>query len=197
MKKKDLLLSLVSSVLLILSFPNFDLEFLAWFAFVPLLYVTHGKTPLHAFTLGFLTGFISYLGIIYWIIVAVHTYGNIPLLVSAFILLLLVGYLSLFTGAFGFLTRVVPLSSGIQTILLFPILWTALEYLRSFFLTGFPWAILGYSQHLNLPFIQMADITGPYGLSFVILLVNATLFWILRQWPKRAFPLKEVVVTVI
>src|SRR5512139_2557378 len=132
MKKKDLLLSLLSGVLLILSFPNFDLEFLAWFAFVPLLYAIHGKTPLRAFTLAFLTGLISYLGIIYWIIVAIHTYGNVPLLVSALILLLLVGYLSLFTGTFGFLARVVPLPSGIQTILFLPILWTALEYLRSF-----------------------------------------------------------------
>jgi apolipoprotein N-acyltransferase len=197
MKKKDLLLSFLSSVLLILSFPTFDLEFLAWFAFVPLLYAIHGKTPFHAFTLGFLTGFISYLGIIYWIIVAVHTYGNISLLVSAFILLLLVGYLSLFTGVFGLLTRVVPLSSGIQTILFLPILWTALEYLRSFLLTGFPWAYLGYSQYLNLPFIQMADLTGPYGPSFVILLVNTTLFWILRQWIDKTFPVREVVFTLL
>ena len=197
MKKRDLLLSLFSGVLLILSFPNFDLEFLAWFAFVPLLYAIEGKGRLHAFTLGFLTGLISYLGILYWIIVAVHTYGNIPLLLSGVILLLLVGYLSLFTGTFAFLTRVVPLSSGIQTILFFPILWTALEYLRSFFLTGFPWANLGYSQYLNLPFIQMADITGPYGLSFVILLVNATLFWILRQWINKTFPVREVIVTLL
>jgi apolipoprotein N-acyltransferase len=197
MQKKDLLLSLLSGAFLILSFPNFDLEFLAWFAFVPLFYAIHGKTRLQAFTLGFLTGLISYLGILYWIIVAVHTYGNIPLILSGFILLLLVGYLSLFTGMFAFLTRVVPLYSGIQTILFFPILWSALEYLRSFLLTGFPWANLAYSQYLNLPFIQMADITGPYGLSFVILLVNATLFWILRQWVNKTFPVREVVLTLL
>ncbi len=197
MKKRDLLLSILSGVLLILSFPNFDLQFLAWFALVPLLYAIDGKTPLHAFSLGFFCGFISNLGILYWVIVAVHTYGNIPLIWSAFILLLLVGYLSLFIGAFAFLVWIVPSSSGIQTILFLPILWTALEYLRSFFLTGFPWANLGYSQYLNLPFIQMADITGPYGLSFVILLVNATLFWILRQWISKTFPVREVVVTLL
>jgi len=197
MKKRNILLSLLSGVLLILSFPNFDLEFLAWIAFVPLLYAIDGKTRLQAFALGFLTGLVSYLGILYWIIVAVHTYGNIPLLISALILLLLVGYLSLFTGTFAFLTRRVPLSSGIQTILFFPILWSALEYLRSFFLTGFPWANVGYSQHLNLPFIQMADFTGPYGLSFVILLVNSTLFWTLRQWIDRTFPVREVLITLL
>jgi len=196
MKKKDLLLSLLSGILLILSFPSFDLEFLAWFGLVPLLYAIEGKGPYRSFKLGCLTGIVSFLGILYWIVVAVHTYGNIPLIPSVLILLLLVAYLSLFIGAFTFLTRLIQMRSGVETLLFTPFLWVALEYLRSFLLTGFPWAILGYSQYLNLPFIQMADVTGAYGLSFVILLVNATLFWILRQWPKRVLPLKEVIVTV-
>jgi len=182
MKKRDILLSLLSGILLILSFPNFDLEFLAWVALVPLLYSIEGKGAFHSFELGFLTGLISFLGILYWIIVAVHTYGNIPLILSGLILLLLVVYLSLFIGAFTFFTRLIQIRSGLQTILFAPLLWVALEYPRSFLLTGFPWANLGYSQYLNLPFIQMADITGTYGLSFVIVLVNATLFYVLRQW---------------
>jgi apolipoprotein N-acyltransferase len=197
MKKRDILLSLLSGILLILSFPNFDLEFLAWFALVPLFYSIDGKGLGHSFKLGFLAGIISFLGILYWIIVAVHTYGNVPLILSGFILLLLVAYLSLFIGAFTFLTRFIQIRSGLQTILFTPVLWVALEYLRSFLLTGFPWANLGYSQYLNLPFIQMADITGPYGPSFVILLVNATLFGGLHQWSKKTFPFKEVIITVI
>lgn len=197
MKKRDILLSLLSGILLILSFPNFDFEFLAWIAFIPLFYSIEGKGLYHSFMLGFLTGIISFLGIIYWIIVAVHTYGNVPLILSGFILLLLVVYLSLYAGTFTYLTRLIQIRSGLQTLLFTPFLWVALEYLRSFLLTGFPWANLGYSQHLNLPFIQMADITGAYGLSFVILLANATLFWVLRQWSKRAFPFKEVIITAI
>jgi len=197
MKKKDLLLSLLSGILLILSFPNFDLEFLAWFALVPLFYAIEGKGTFHSFLLGFLTGIVSFLGILYWIIVAVHTYGNIPLILSGIILLLLVLYLSLFIGVFTFLIRYIQMRLKLQTILFAPLLWVSLEYLRSFFLTGFPWANLGYTQYLNLPFIQMADITGTYGLSFVILLVNATLFDVIRQWPKKAFPVREVVITGI
>ena len=197
MKKKDLLSSLLSGILLILSFPNVDLEFLAWFALVPLFYSIEGKGLFQSFKLGFLTGLISFLGILYWIIVAVHTYGNVPLILSGFILLLLVGYLSLFIGAFAFLTRFIQTRSGFQTILFAPILWAALEYLRSFFLSGFPWANLGYSQYLNHPFIQMADITGVYGLSFVIVLVNATLYWVFHQWSKKIFPIREVVITAL
>ncbi len=197
MKKKDILLSLFSGILLILSFPNFDLELLAWVALVPLFYAIAGKGLYHSFILGFLTGLVSFLGILYWIIVAVHTYGNVPLILSGFILLLLVVYLSLFIGAFTFLTRFIQIRSGLQTILFTPVLWAALEYLRSFLLTGFPWANLGYSQYLNLPFIQMADVTGPYGLSSVILLVNAALFRVLHPWSKRTFPFKEAGFTVI
>ena len=197
MRKRDILLSLLSGILLILSFPNFDLEFLAWFALVPLLYSIDGKGLVHSFKLGFLTGIISFLGILYWIIVAVHTYGNVPLILSGLTLLLLVVYLSLFIGVFTFLTRLIQIRLRIQTILFAPILWAALEYLRSFLLTGFPWANLGYSQYLNLPFIQMVDMTGVYGLSFVIVLVNATLFWVLHQWSKKTFPFKEVITTAI
>jgi apolipoprotein N-acyltransferase len=197
MKKRDVLLAPLSGILLILSFPNFDLEFLAWFALVPLFYSIEGKGLFHGFRLGFLTGLVSFLGILYWIIVAVHTYGNVPLILSGFILLLLVVYLSLFIGAFAFLTRFIQIRSGLRTILFSPLLWVALEYLRSFLLTGFPWANLAYSQYLNLPFIQMAEITGPYGPSFVIVLVNATLFFVLYHWSKRTFPFREVVVTVI
>ena len=197
MKKRDILLSLLSGILLILSFPHFDLEFLAWFALVPVLYSIEGKGFVDSFKLGFLTGTVSFLGILYWIIVAVHTYGNVPLILSALILLLLILYLSLFIGAFTFLARLIQMRLRIQTILFAPFLWVALEYLRSFLLTGFPWANLGYSQYLNLPFIQMADITGVYGLSFVILLVNATLFSALHQWAQKTFPFKEFLITAI
>jgi apolipoprotein N-acyltransferase len=197
MRKRDILLSLLSGVLLILSFPNFDLEFLAWVALVPLLWAVDGQGVWNSFKLGFLTGLVSFLGIIYWIIVAVHTYGNVSIIPSVLILLLLVGYLSLFIGAFTFLNRFIQIRLGLQTILLAPLLWVSLEYLRSFFLTGFPWASLGYSQYINLPFIQMADITGIYGLSFVILLVNASLYMVLLQWSKRTFPLREVVITIL
>jgi apolipoprotein N-acyltransferase len=197
MKKKEVIGSLLSGLLLILSFPHFGLEFLAWFALVPLFYSIEGKGVFRSFELGFLTGVLSFLGIIYWIIVAVHTYGNVPLILSGLILLLLVVYLSLFIGAFTCLTRLIQIRSGVQTILFTPFLWVTLEYLRSFLLTGFPWANLGYSQYLNLPFIQMADITGTYGLSFAIILVNATLFGVAHQWSKKTFPLKEVILTGI
>jgi apolipoprotein N-acyltransferase len=196
-KKKDVFLSIIAGLLLVFSFPNFDLEFLAWFALVPLFLALEGKSLLHSFISGFITGFVSFLGILYWIIVAVHTYGNVPLLLSGPILLLLVAYLSLFIGTFTSLFHFLQKRTSLPMLVLAPCLWVSLEYLRSFFLTGFPWANLGYSQYLNLPFVQVADITGVYGLSFAILLVNVTLYLILNRWPRRQFPYREAVLTTL
>ena len=136
MKKKDLLLSFLSGILLVLSFPNFDLEFLVWFALVPLFYFIEEKGLWSSFKYGFLIGFISFLGILYWINVAIHNYGNVPLIPSILILLLLVGYLSLFVATFAFLYRFIQIRLGWETLLLAPLLWVSLEYLRSFFLSA-------------------------------------------------------------
>jgi len=95
------------------------------------------------------------------------------------------------------ITRLVQMHFGSRTIILTPFLWVGLEYLRSILLTGFPWADLGHSQYLNLPFIQIADITGVYGLSFIILWVNITLYLVLHQWPAKIFPYREVLISVI
>ena len=197
MKKRDVLLSLLSAMLLILSFPNFDLEFLAWFAFVPLLVALEDKGCLRALVLGWSTGFVSFLGILYWIIVAVHTYGNVPLIPSGLILLLLVAYLGLFFATFAFLHRLLQEHFGFHAIIFVPFLWVSLEHLRSFLLTGFPWANVGHSQYLNLPFIQIADVAGVYGLSFVILWVNVTLYLVLHQWTKKIFPYREVAISLV
>lgn len=197
MKKRDILGCGVSALLLIFSYPNFDFGFLAWGALVPLFYVMEEKTLKTSFKLGFLTGLFSFVGILYWIIIAVHRYGNIPLIPSILILLLLVCYLSLYVGAFVLLIRFLQMSLGIKFIIFAPFLWVALEYLRSFLLTGFPWANLSHSQYLNLPFIQMTEITGVYGLSFAIVMVNLTVYSILRQWPKKTFPTSEVAISIL
>ena len=55
-------------------------------------------------------------------------------------------------------------------------LWVLLEYLRAHLLSGFGWALLGYSQYLNLPIIQIADIFGAYGVSFLVMMGNVAVY---------------------
>lgn len=142
--------------------------FVAWVILVPLLLVIKNKTPKHAFWLAYFYGFIFFLTTIYWIY---H--------VTIFGLILLVAYLAIYFGIFGFLVHLWGQSpSGtVPNLALFviPALWVSLEYIRAHLFTGFGWALLGYSQYLNLPIIQIADITGAYGVSFLIVMANVAI----------------------
>jgi len=167
--------SFLSGILLILSFPKFGRGFIAWVALVPLIYSLKDiKSLSTAFSLGFITGLTCHIGILYWITYVVVRYGNLPYYAGISAMLLLAVYLSLYTAMFGagvyyFREKSVP---NIFTI---PVLWTVLEYAKSHLLTGFPWENLAYSQYGYLPFIQIADITGIYGITFIIIMINVTI----------------------
>ena len=78
-----------------------------------------------------------------------------------------------------------------------PVLWVCLEYCKSFLLTGFPWENLGYSQYLNFYLIQFADIVGVFGLSFLIVLVNVSIFEVINKRSKREYILAAVVFLIL
>jgi apolipoprotein N-acyltransferase len=176
---KDYLLAILSGVLLTLSFPKADISVLAWFAFVPLLLAIASKRPAVAFRLGFVCGLSAYAGILYWLNIVMTLYGKLPLALSFFLFMVLSAYLALYIGVIAMLVRKGDIS-GISPVLSFPILWVGFEFLRSFLLTGFPWACLGYSQYRLLPLIQISDVTGVYGLSFLIAMTNVVLLQIIK-----------------
>jgi apolipoprotein N-acyltransferase len=197
-QRLDYFWAALSGGLLVLSFPIVNLWPVAWFFLVPLLLCIRGKKGKDAFLLGAFAGAIAYLGLIYWVVVAVHRYGNIPLPLAIPILLLLVIYLSLYWGAFAFLASYVREKGEWIALLTFPALWVGLEYLRSFLLSGFPWALVGYSQYLNTPIVQIADITGVYGVSFLLILCNTLLFlWIVRWRGRKGVPLQVTIFTIV
>jgi len=162
--EKEIFFCILSATLLILSFPRFDIEFLAWFGFAPLLFAIKNKSKAQAFLFSYLTGVVFWLGIIYWL---VHV--TLPGLI------ILVLYLALYFGLFGLIVSTYLLPTTYY-LLFIPSIWVILEFIRSHLFTGFPWALLGYSQYLNLPFIQIADITGAWGVSFLVMLVNVGLY---------------------
>jgi apolipoprotein N-acyltransferase len=174
---KNYLTAIISGLLLAFAFPRFNLEFLAWFALVPLLFAIYGGSARRALKLGFVTGLVFYFITLSWVTNTLINYGNIPTVVSWLILTLLVAYMSLYLGLFAFLVNRFGKSHPVSIFLLAPVTWTALEYLRSTHsIYGFSWQGLGYSQFQSLPVIQMASITGVYGISALIVLVNAGLF---------------------
>lgn len=172
---RQMFLACVSGVLLPLCFPKFDLSFLAWVVFIPLHLALDQCSRQRAFWLGWLSGTIGFTGIMAWVVTAMTTYGKVPTLVSYAILLLLTAYLGLYVALYSFsvvwLRQLIPRYG----ILFAPCFWVALELLRTYAFSGLPWCLLGYSQYLRLSLIQIADLTGVYGVSFLIILVNVVL----------------------
>ncbi|GLI39714.1 apolipoprotein N-acyltransferase [Geobacter hydrogenophilus] len=193
--RRDYLMAVLSGGLLALAFPSPGISPLAWIAFAPLLLACGRKDPRKAFHLGFVTGLTAYAGILYWITIVVTTYGKLPWIVSVGVLSMLVSYLALYPAVVAYLVRRGE-DRGISLLISFPLLWVGLEYGRAFLVTGFPWASLGYTQYRTLPLIQIADITGVYGLSFLIALANVVFYRIIRGFAARErapYPVKSVV----
>ncbi len=180
--RRRLVAAVLSGVLLILCFPKYDLAALAWVALIPLLAAIEGVAPRRAFWLGGLAGTVGYIGTLFWVTITMTRYGGLPFPVALLVLLMLAAYLSLFTGVFCALVCRFGRQSRHVLPALAPFLWVALELARTHLLTGFPWAALGYSQYAALPVIQVADITGIYGVSFLIVLVNSALWGVMRDF---------------
>ncbi|MBN2284559.1 MAG: apolipoprotein N-acyltransferase [Deltaproteobacteria bacterium] len=188
MNKRSLILSLLSGVLLVLSFPKFGIGLVAWIALVPLFHAIRELDPGEAFLNGFLAGCVFNIGLFYWVVHVVVHYGDLPLYTAIPIMLLMAFYLALYVSVFAAGTAYFR-GKGISEIVSAPLLWIALEYAKSYFVTGFPWENLAASQYAFVPFIQIADITGMYGISFFIVLVNAVLFAaLIRQRARTLVP---------
>jgi apolipoprotein N-acyltransferase len=169
------ILAVTTGLLATVSFPRIDWGWLVWVAFVPLLYAIKDTSPRRSFKLGFLAGLAHYGTLLYWIVGVINHYGHLPTVLCALIFMLLVFYLSLYPGLFAVLVSQLRARS-LPYYLAGPFLWVALEYVESFFLSGFPWENLGYSQYNQLHLIQISDILGVYGLSALIMAVNGVLF---------------------
>ncbi|HTN42805.1 MAG TPA: apolipoprotein N-acyltransferase [Nitrospiria bacterium] len=172
MKAHPLILASLSGVLCFLSFPRYDFEALAWIALVPLFLALENQTVRKSFWLGWSAGTVYFLGTVHWVTNTMIRYGKLPAVVSYPIMLLFVVYLGLYVAAFAALFVFLRRRTTFPATLSAPVLWVSLELLRTYALTGFPWAALGYSQYLALPVIQVADTTGVYGVSFLVVLVN-------------------------
>ena len=148
---------------------------------MPLFFAIEGKRPFKAFLISYSVGILFFLGTVYWLI-----HVTLPGMI------IVVLYLALYFGFFGLICSYYLKDRGTDNnaktyhlLLIVPALWVALELVRSHFLTGFGWNLLGYSQAYTLPVIQIADIFGVYGVSFLVMLVNAAVFLVLKNIGNR------------
>lgn len=151
---------------------------MGWVCLLPLFFALEGSDTRRTLSLGILAGTVAYLVTCYWIVVAVNRYGGIPFPLAVAVLLLLCLYLGAYWGVFALGLR--GFSGDLRWSLGGAALWVFLEYLRAHLLTGFPWAMLAHSQGGVLPLIQVSDLTGAYGVSFLLALANAALYLLRR-----------------
>ena len=192
-----ILLAILSGIMMTASFPPGRLSFLAWFALVPLFKSLENASPSTAFRLGFIAGAVHYLTLIYWIVLVLTHYGGLSILASIGPFLLLCLYLALYPAVFSVL--ITRLKGHRFDLILMACFWVCLEYLRSNLLTGFPWCLLGYTQYNHLHLIQIADLCGVYGLSFLIVLVNSALYRLTKNCPggKRSILKWDIIFTLL
>ena len=163
---------MVSGLLLTLSFPDVHLYWLGFIALAPLIVCLDTLTARQGLVAGFAAGFIHFITLIYWIVPTLCTFGGLHPILAVAALILLCLYLSLFPAVFAFgLNKLAPPPPVMP--LAAACLWTGLEWLRTHLFTGFPWGLLGYSQAENPWLVQIADITGVPGISFVLVLCSA------------------------
>jgi apolipoprotein N-acyltransferase len=189
-------LAAASGVLLVLSFPKFGHPAIAWIALAPvLLALTQPVSLLRAFWLGLLCGVVYFGGTLYWMTGVMSIYGGVNVAVAAVINTAFVVYLAIYPAIFAVLMRRLLVAYGARALAAAPLLWTTAELGRGYLFTGFPWALLGYSQASVLPIAQIASIVGVFGVSGLIVCTSAACVGIAI---RRAYvPAAAVLVSIV
>jgi len=195
------LLPFLSGILAWLAYPPVELSFLAWMAYVPLIFYIAGISKDNGFfkrrfifiTKPGLKAFLPvYLGGVLFFIVGLIWLRHVSWAGLFVIPLVMALYWVIFAVGGYFIMRAFSVA---YAAFLIPACWIFIEHLRSFVLTGFPWLFTGHTQYRWIAFIQISDITGVYGISFIILLVNMVIFMLVRERLKVS--LRIVVLVII
>ncbi len=173
-------LAILSGLLIGLAYPPLPLGFLVWFGFIPLIHILLTARPGAAFKLGYLAGSTANLVSLYWI--GFNSGASWIIVFASMVgaILYLAFYWAVFAWALALINRHLKIG-----LLCWPLLWVAMEYLRSFGAMGFPWINLAVTQAGYLPLVQMAEITGSYGIAFWIILLNVMLYLAVRNPVNR------------
>ncbi len=175
-KFKYLIFSIISGILLALSFQRFNLFFLAWVAFVPLIHCIYKNNLKYSALYGFFTGLIFNVISTYWffLFLLLNTNRFYSSLVVSLILWI---YLSLYFVVWSVFVNKIKKYNGMIAVTISAALFAVIDYIKSYLFSGFQTNLLGYSQASFFPLIQASDIFGIYFISFLIVFVNMLLYY--------------------
>ncbi len=158
-------LALPAGLLLALAFAPTSLASLAVLCPAALFVLWQGATPREAAWRGLLFTGGTFLAGTYWIYHSVHLIGQAPVWVALVLMLGLVAIMGSYTALLGYVVaRWGPPAGAWRWLVLLPAGWVLVEWLRGWFMSGFPWLALGYSQ-LGTPLAAFAPVGGVYAVS--------------------------------
>jgi apolipoprotein N-acyltransferase len=162
---KPIILAVIAGVALVLSFAPFNVWPLTWIALAPLLVAYSGSNLRASLILTLITGVVFFGELMYWI----GIFGKLPWILLAL-------DQTLFILVFcAFAHRLMNIRAYGLRLTLIPACWVSLEWIRSLSPFGFTWGDLAQSQVHCLPLIQICSFTGPWGLAFLIVMVNVAI----------------------
>ena len=194
------LIAIVAGLLLALAFPKFSLAGLAWICPALLLLAARGKTGLDVFRAGYVGGLVFWLTSLYWLLYM--PVAGLPILAW----LALAAYVAVYFGTWTWLVSNFKFQDStwlgrVRWTLTGAAAWVALEWVRGWMFSGFPWSFLGASQYKLVPLIQIASVTGVLGVSFVVVWFSLAVYsageMIFRHPSKRHVWQAEMVLPLV
>jgi len=174
-----------AGALAVLAFAPFALSPIAILSLALLFGLWQSATPKQAFKQGWLFG-LGLMGFgVSWLHISIDQFGGVGLPLAMIITLLFVAVIALFFGLTGWLgARLCTQNRTLQLLTVFPAVWALIEWVRGWFLTGFPWLSMGYSQ-LDTPLQGVAPILGVFGVSWIVALLATLIVLAVTQFSTQ------------
>jgi len=180
-------LLLAGGILGALAFPSTDWWPLTWVTLLPLLLGALALPPRLALRDGWLQGTVFFVLLLRWLDHTFRHYSAIPWPLTWLPIVTLAAYCGLYVGMVAMVVSLLKARLGPGWALATaPMLWVSGEWIRGWLMGGFPWGLLGYSQHRALPVIQIAEVGGVYAVSLLLVAVNAAIAGSCVLGPRRA-----------
>jgi apolipoprotein N-acyltransferase len=168
-------LALLAGALVATAFAPLDLWPFAILSPAVLMWLWQGAAPREAAQLGFWFSCATFSAGTYWLYISIHGFGGAPIWVAVFLMLGLVAIMGLYQAALGYAAaRFLPAGGAVRWLLSLPAAWLLVEWWRGWFLSGFSWLSLGYSQS-DTWLAGYAPLAGVYGVSAVLLVCAGAL----------------------
>src|SRR5262249_2121184 len=168
-----------------LAFPNAAIGWLIFIAPIPLFVILALATRARdAFLFGWISQFVAWLIMVPWVVRVMSHYGGLPTLTRALIFVAMCGVLALYGGIFGLVVYGIRPGDSFHRWLLIPLAWAAVEYARTYLLTGFPWNLIAAAIVDYTPLVQFDRVAGPYALGVLMLIPPVTMAWLIAARPR-------------